>query len=122
MPSGPLPSGGDYQDTLDELDIKMTSLDERKAETERMMGLLADTPAILRGTQKHRGNRLDDLHPMHSVLPRATPVNGLKNMVCVIGGASRGIGHGMAVRFAMSAPRSPCWAGRTAPSRRGRAR
>ena len=29
-------------------------------------------------------------------------MNGLKNMVCVIGGASRGIGHGMAVRFAMS--------------------
>ena len=85
------------------MDLKITSTqEERSAETDRVMALLSDTPGILRGTQQHRGNRLEELHPVSAALPASSPVLGLRGMNCVIGGASRGIGHGMAVRFAMA--------------------
>ena len=79
-----------------------STLAEKKMETERVMALLSDTPHILRETSKAHGNRVEDLHPMAPMLPKTSPVLGLRGMVCIIGGASRGIGHGIAVRFGMA--------------------
>ena len=83
--------------------VKMSeTIADKRRETDRVMELLADTPQILKTTLNARGNQVDDLHPMASALPKHSPVNGLRGMVCIIGGASRGIGHGIAVKFAMS--------------------
>ena len=68
----------------------------RNAQSDHLEALLADTPGILGRTAAVLGNRAVDLHPC--VTP-AKPTMGLNDKVCVIGGASRGIGQGIAVRF-----------------------
>ena len=68
----------------------------KNAQSDHLAALLADTPGILGRTAAVLGNRAVDLHPC--VTP-AKPTMGLNDKVCVIGGASRGIGQGIAVRF-----------------------
>ena len=48
-----------------------------------------------------RGNREVDFHPCVGALPPGV-THGLAGKVCAIGGASRGIGQGIAVRFGKS--------------------
>ena len=73
----------------------------KNAQSDRLEVLLNDTPAMLAHTQQVMHNREVDLHPCVQVLPAGQPV-GLRGKVCVIGGASRGIGQGIAVRFGQS--------------------
>jgi len=68
--------------------------------SEGLRALMADLPGMLRATGEVEGNTLVDLHPCYNCMPRKSPVLGLKGMTCVIGGASRGIGQGIALRFA----------------------
>jgi NAD(P)-dependent dehydrogenase (short-subunit alcohol dehydrogenase family) len=85
----------------------------KNAQSDRLDKLQADTVALLRETVAEVGNRPQDLHQgCHQSLPRTSPVLGLKGMVCVIGGASRGIGQGIAVKFA-SAGAKVCVLGRS---------
>ena len=74
----------------------------KDTQSDRLENLLNDTPFILTRTAEVPGNREVDLHPCIGVLPPSAPY-GLAGKVCVIGGASRGIGQGIAVRFAKSA-------------------
>ena len=76
--------------------------DAKRVQTERLQRILNDLPAHFSDTAEVRGNRPIDLHPMIEMIPEGGAVCGLKGMTCVIGGASRGIGQGMAVRFAKS--------------------
>ena len=73
------------------------------AQSQRLHQLLDDTPRILEYTAAVAGNREQDLHPCVSA-PRGVEsiVLGLRGKTCVIGGASRGIGQGIAVRFGKS--------------------
>ena len=76
--------------------------DKRRVQTERLKQILDDLPAHLAETASVAGNCVSDLHPAAEVLPARSVVCGLRGMTCVIGGASRGIGQGIAVRFARS--------------------
>ena len=76
--------------------------DAKRVQTERLQRILNDLPAHFSDTAEVKGNRPIDLHPTLEMLPEGGAVCGLKGMTCVIGGASRGIGQGMAVRFAKS--------------------
>lgn len=64
----------------------------QNAQSGRLDQLLADVPKLLAITAAVPGNREADLHPCGQ--------SGLKGSVCVVSGASGGIGHGIAVRFA----------------------
>mmetsp|Transcript_4427 Transcript_4427/g.7411 ORF Transcript_4427/g.7411 Transcript_4427/m.7411 type:complete len:602 (+) Transcript_4427:30-1835(+) len=77
------------------------SLSLVNAQSDRLEKLLNDIPKQMSNTGTCLGNRLIDLHPCLPALPKTTPVKGLKGMVAAIGGASRGIGQGIAVRFAI---------------------
>ena len=68
-------------------------------QSEALGNLLNNVPRLLAQTAQVAGNRPIDLHPVLDVLPKAQSVRGLKGMVCVISGASRGLGQGIAVRF-----------------------
>ena len=81
---------------------RVGTLSLTNAQSDRLDKLLGDTPGQLAKTMQVKGNRLQDLHPCYPALPACSPVTGLKDFVCVIGGASRGIGQGIAVRFATS--------------------
>ena len=75
------------------------SLTLKNAQSDRLESLYKSLDELYTSTCKVKGNRTEDLHQCFPVLLKKTPVLGLKGMVCVIGGASRGIGHGIAVRF-----------------------
>jgi len=77
----------------------MGSLTLTNAQSDRLDSLYKNLDELYTSTCKVKGNRTEDLHQCFPVLSKKTPVLGLKGMVCVIGGASRGIGHGIAVRF-----------------------
>ena len=68
------------------------------SQSDRLDKLLSNTPGLLATTAAKPGNREADLHPCVGALPAGSP-HGLKGKVCAIGGASRGIGQGIAVRF-----------------------
>ena len=68
------------------------------AQSERLDALLHDTPAILERTARVVGNRVEELHPASAHGLACDRL--LDGAVCVIGGASRGIGQGIAVRLA----------------------
>ena len=72
----------------------------KNSQSDRLDALLNDTPGILARTAAVRGNREVDLHPIVG-RRRAAVERGLTGKVCVIGGASRGIGQGISVRFAI---------------------
>jgi len=73
----------------------------RNAQSERLNALLNDMPSLLARTAAVPGNREVDLHPcIDAPTPDAT--HGLRHMACIVGGASRGIGQGIAVRFGKS--------------------
>lgn len=76
--------------------------DAKRIQTDRLQRILDDLPAHLQDTGRVAGNRIEDLHPAFEVIPEESAVFGLRGMTCVIGGASRGIGQGIAVRFAKS--------------------
>jgi hypothetical protein len=71
----------------------------KNSQSDRLDALLSDTPGILGRTAVVVGNREVDLHPC---VGQRRGGGSLNNKVCVIGGASRGIGQGMAVRFAIA--------------------
>ena len=74
----------------------------KNTQSDRLDALLNDTPAILARTAAVKGNREVDLHPCIGSPTEDTSLRGLSGKICVIGGASRGIGQGMAVRFAIA--------------------
>jgi len=67
----------------------------------RLTSLLGDIPALLACTASVHGNQQADLHLCATTVSCKRPC-GLAMKVCVIGGATRGIGQGIAVRFAIS--------------------
>ncbi len=81
---------------------KQGSLTLENSQSQRLNLLLKNVPRLLAQTAQVQGNREVDLHPCIDVLSEEASVRGLRDMVCVISGASRGIGQGMAVRFGMS--------------------
>jgi len=62
--------------------------------------LMADLPGMLKATGEVQGNTLTDLHPHYASMSKKLPILGLKGMTVAIGGASRGIGQGIALRCA----------------------
>jgi citronellol/citronellal dehydrogenase len=85
----------------------------KNSQSDRLDALLKDTPGILARTAAVKGNREVDLHPCIGAATEDKELRGLNGKVCVIGGASRGIGQGMAVRFAIGGAKAVCVLGRS---------
>ena len=85
----------------------------KNSQSDRLDALLKDTPGILARTAEVKGNREVDLHPCVGALDEDKEARGLGGQICVIGGASRGIGQGIAVRFAIGGAAKVCVLGRS---------
>jgi NAD(P)-dependent dehydrogenase (short-subunit alcohol dehydrogenase family)/3-oxoacyl-(acyl-carrier-protein) synthase len=77
---------------------KQGSLTLENDQSDQLNRLLSHVPQLLAQTAQVPGNQEVDLHPCTS-LPSIENVRALNSVVCIVSGASRGIGQGIAVRF-----------------------
>ena len=75
-----------------------------------MERLHAELPARLRSTAATPGNRAADLHPHLAETRRGVHASGLRGRTVVVSGASRGIGHAIALRCAQGGANVCCLA------------